>query len=476
MNSNDTYSTPLGSRYASEEMLRNFSPNTRYSTWRRLWVALAEAEMECGLDITPEQVEQLRAHTDNIDYDAVSAKEKEIRHDVMAHIYAYGLVCPDAKPIIHLGATSCYVTDNADIIIYKQGLEIIRKKLLTAIKHLSDFARTYRDLPTLGYTHFQVAQPTTVGKRACLWIQDFLYDLKDLEYIKNGMRLLGNKGTTGTQASFLELFDGDHEKVKLLEQKIAEKMGFTEVYPVSGQTYTRKEDMRICNILSGIAQSAYKFADDLRLLQHMKEVEEPFEKDQVGSSAMAYKRNPMRSERICSLARYVTCSAINPQLTASTQWLERTLDDSANKRLAVAECFLATDALLNIVINVANGMVVYPKVILKHMTENLPFIATENILMEGVKHGGDRQVLHKKIRDHSMAAAKVIKEDGGQCDLLERIVKDPAFNLTMEDMLKVLRPENYIGRAPEQVDEFLDGFVSPVLEGFSDEASGDLKV
>ena len=476
MNSNDTYSTPLGSRYASEEMLRNFSPNTRYSTWRRLWVALAEAEMECGLDITPEQVEQLRAHTDDIDYDTVSAKEKEIRHDVMAHIYAYGLVCPDAKPIIHLGATSCYVTDNADIIIYKQGLEIIRKKLLTAIKHLGDFARTYRDLPTLGYTHFQVAQPTTVGKRACLWIQDFLYDLKDLEYIKNGMKLLGNKGTTGTQASFLELFDGDHEKVKLLEQKIAEKMGFAEVYPVSGQTYTRKEDMRICNILSGIAQSAYKFADDLRLLQHMKEVEEPFEKDQVGSSAMAYKRNPMRSERICSLARYVTCSAINPQLTASTQWLERTLDDSANKRLAVAECFLATDALLNIVINVANGMVVYPKVILKHMTENLPFIATENILMEGVKHGGDRQVLHKKIRDHSMAAAKVIKEDGGQCDLLERIVNDPAFNLTMEDILKVLQPENYIGRAPEQVDEFLNDFVSPVLEGFSDEASGDLKV
>lgn len=472
----DTYSTPLSSRYASEEMLKNFSPNMRYSTWRRLWVALAESEMECGLNITKEQVDQLRSHIDDIDYDAVSAKEKEIRHDVMAHVYAYGLVCPDAKGIIHLGATSCYVTDNADIIIYKNGLEIIKNKLLTAIWHLAEFARRYRELPTLGYTHFQVAQPTTVGKRACLWIQDFLYDLADLDYVKDGMRLLGNKGTTGTQASFLELFDGDHAKVKLLEQKIAEKMGFNAVFPVSGQTYTRKEDARICNVLAGIAQSAYKFANDLRLLQNLKEVEEPFEKGQVGSSAMAYKRNPMRSERICSLARFVTCSAVNPQLTASVQWLERTLDDSANKRLAVAECFLATDALLNIVINVANGMVVYPKVIEKHMTENLPFIATENILMEGVKRGGDRQELHERIRRHSMEAARVIKEEGGTCDLLDRIASDPAFNLTKQDILEVLRPENYIGRAPQQVDEFLHDYVEGALAGFECPASGELKV
>lgn len=476
MNSNDTYSSPLSSRYASDEMLLNFSPNMRYSTWRKLWVALAESEMECGLPITKAQVEQLRAHTEDIDYDVVSAKEKEIRHDVMAHVYAYGQVCPDAKGIIHLGATSCYVTDNADIIIYKKGLEILRHKLQSVIFHLGEFAKQYRALPTLGYTHFQVAQPTTVGKRACLWAQDFLTDLDDLDYILGGMRLLGNKGTTGTQASFLDLFDGNHDKVKLLEQKIANKMGFNCVFPVSGQTYPRKEDSRICNVLSSIAQSAHKYATDLRLLQNLREVEEPFEKSQVGSSAMAYKRNPMRSERVCSLARFVTCSALNPQMTASVQWLERTLDDSANKRIAVAECFLATDALLNILINVANGMVVYPKVIEKHMRENLPFIATENILMEGVKRGGDRQELHERIRTHSMAAARIIKEEGGACDLLERIAQDPAFQLTMEDMLTVLKPENYIGRSPQQVDEFLEERVQPALQGFSGAAADELKV
>ncbi len=463
----DKYSSPLSSRYASKEMLALFSDNSRYQTFRRLWVALAESEMELGLNITQEQVDELKANVENIDFEAVARKEKEIRHDVMAHVYAYGLACPKAKGIIHLGATSCYVTDNADIIIMKQGLELIKNKLQAAISGLAQFAKQYRALPTLGFTHFQPAQPTTVGKRACLWIQDFLSDLKDLEYVLSGMRLLGNKGTTGTQASFMELFDNDRQKVKLLEEKIARKMGFDSVFPVSGQTYPRKEDSRVLNVLSGVAQSAYRFAGDLRLLQNLKEVEEPFEKNQVGSSAMAYKRNPMRSERICSLARYVMTDALNPALTASTQWLERTLDDSANRRIAVAEAFLATDAVLKIVINIASGMVVYPKVIQKHLDENLPFIATENILMESVRRGGDRQELHEHIRVHSMEAARRIKEEGSDCDLISRIANDSAFKMSQEDIKAVMKAENYIGRAPEQVDEFLMGHVQPALKDFN---------
>ncbi len=463
----DKYSSPLSSRYASKEMLALFSDNSRYQTFRRLWVALAESEMELGLKITKEQIDELKANIENIDFEAVAHKEKEIRHDVMAHVYAYGLVCPKAKGIIHLGATSCYVTDNADIIIMKQGLELLRNKLQAAISALAQFARQYRALPTLGFTHFQPAQPTTVGKRACLWLQDFLSDLNDLEYVLGGMRLLGNKGTTGTQASFMELFDNDGQKVKLLEEKIARKMGFEKVFPVSGQTYPRKEDSRVLNVLSGIAQSAYRFAGDLRLLQNLREVEEPFEKSQVGSSAMAYKRNPMRSERICSLARYVISDALNPALTASTQWLERTLDDSANRRIAVAEAFLATDAILKIVINIAGGMVVYPKVIEKRLNENLPFIATENILMEGVRRGGDRQELHERIRVHSMEAARVIKEEGGNCDLISRIAGDSAFKMSEADIKGVMKAENYIGRAPQQVDEFLDDCVQPAIKDFS---------
>lgn len=463
----DKYSSPLSSRYASREMLSLFSDNSRYQTFRRLWVALAQSEMELGLNITPEQVDELKANVENIDFEAVARKEKEIRHDVMAHVYAYGLVCPKAKGIIHLGATSCYVTDNADIIIMKQGLELIKNKLQAAISGLAQFAEEHRALPTLGFTHFQPAQPTTVGKRACLWIQDFLSDLNDLNYVLSGMRLLGNKGTTGTQASFMELFDNDSQKVKLLEEKIAHKMGFDSVFPVSGQTYPRKEDSRVLNVLSGIAQSAYRFAGDLRLLQNLKEVEEPFEKSQVGSSAMAYKRNPMRSERICSLARYVMTDTLNPALTASTQWLERTLDDSANRRIAVAEAFLATDAVLKIVINIAGGMIVYPKVIQKRLNENLPFIATENILMEGVRRGGDRQELHERIRVHSMEAARRIKEEGGDCDLISRIAKDSAFKMSEEDIKGVMKAENYIGRAPEQVDEFLAGYVKPALSDFT---------
>ncbi len=473
----NTYNSPLGSRYASKEMLWLFSDDCRYSTFRKLWVALAESEHELGLPVTSAQVEQLKAHVDDIDYEVVAKKEKEIRHDVMAHVYAYGVVCPDAKGIIHLGATSCYVTDNADMIIYRDAMRLLENKLQAVIANLADFAKQYRALPTLGFTHFQPAQPTTVGKRACLWAQDFIADLDDLQYVLGGMKLLGNKGTTGTQASFLELFEGDHEKVKELEQRIAQKMGFEKVFAVSGQTYPRKEDARLCNVLAGIAQSAYRFANDLRLLQHLKEVEEPFEKSQVGSSAMAYKRNPMRSERICSLSRYIMTDALNPLLTASVQWLERTLDDSANRRIAVAEAFLAADAVLNILINVTQGMVVYPKVIRKHLMENLPFIATENILMEAVKRGGDRQELHEHIREHSMAAARVMKEEGGTCDLLERIAADPAFGMTMDEMLAVLQPENYVGRAPQQVDEFLASEAARALRGYEGLLHGsELKV
>ncbi len=463
-NLNASYQSPLQGRYASKAMLELFSNNTRYGTWRKLWVALAETERELGLPITQEQVDELRAHVDDIDYECVAAKEKEIRHDVMAHVYAYGVKCPKAKGIIHLGATSCYVTDNADVLILKQGLEIIRLKIVKVLENLSAFASKYRALPTLGYTHLQPAQPVTVGKRATLWMQDLLMDYSDLCYMQGQLRLLGSRGTTGTQASFLELFDGDHEKVKQLDERIARKMGMEGVYPVSGQTYPRKLDSRVLGVLGGLAQSAYRFGNDLRLLQHMREMEEPFEKNQVGSSAMAYKRNPMRSERICSLSRYVMSLMENPAMTASTQWLERTLDDSANRRLSISEAFLAADAVLSLYINVTSGMVVYPKIIERRLREFLPFLATENILMEAVKRGGDRQALHERIRQHSMEASRRMKEEGADCDLMTRLSSDPAFGLTMEQLEAVLDPALYIGRCPEQVDEFLDACVKPILE------------
>ncbi len=460
----NTYESPLNSRYASKEMQELFSPDMKFRTWRRLWIALAEAEKELGLNITDEQIEELKKYKDDINYDVAEIKEKEFRHDVMAHIHAYGEQCPNARPIIHLGATSCYVGDNTDIIIMTEALKLIKNKLLCVISKLSDFAMKYKDLPTLGYTHYQPAQLVTVGKRATLWIQDLLMDVEDLDYILSNMRLLGSKGTTGTQASFLNLFENDHEKVKKLDMLIAKKMGFDNVFPVSGQTYTRKLDSRILNLLSTIAQSAYKFGNDLRLLQSMKEIEEPFEKHQIGSSAMAYKRNPMRSERICALARYVIVNSLNPAITSSTQWFERTLDDSANKRICVPEAFLAVDAILNIYINVADGMVVYPKVIEKHVLEELPFMATENIMMEAVKRGGDRQELHERIRVHSMEAAKQVKAEGKKNDLIERIAADEMFGLSIDELKSVLAPQNYIGRAPQQVEEFINEYVKPVLE------------
>ncbi len=462
----DSYESPLNSRYASREMKYIFSPDKKFKTWRRLWVALAESEMELGLSVTPEQVAELKEHMNDINYDVAEAKEKEVRHDVMSHVYAYGVQCPKAKGIIHLGATSCYVGDNTDIIIMYEGLKLIKSKLLKVISLLRDFAMEYKDMPTLGFTHFQPAQLTTVGKRASLWLWELVMDLEDVEFQLSRAALLGSKGTTGTQASFMELFDGDVEKVKALDKKICEKMGYDKVYPVSGQTYSRKLDYQMLSVLSGIAQSAYKFANDIRLLQHLKEVEEPFEKSQIGSSAMAYKRNPMRSERICSLARYVLVDALNPAITSSTQWFERTLDDSANKRISVAEAFLAVDAILNIYMNVAHGLVVYPKVIHSRVMSELPFMATENILMDAVKAGGDRQELHEKIRVHSMAAARVVKEEGGKNDLIERIVADPAFGLTMEDALAILKPENFTGRAANQVEELVANYVDPCLEKY----------
>ena len=453
----DVYESPLNSRYASKEMKYIFSPDKKFKTWRRLWVALAEAEMELGLHITPEQVAELKAHVDDINYDVAEAREKEVRHDVMSHVYAYGQQCPEAKGIIHLGATSCYVGDNTDIIIMYEGLSLIKSKVVKVISLLKDFAMKYKDLPTLGFTHFQAAQLTTVGKRASLWLWELLMDLE------NRAALLGSKGTTGTQASFMELFDGDNEKVKLLDKKICEKMGYGKCYPVSGQTYSRKLDYQMLSVLSGIAQSAYKFANDIRLLQHLKEVEEPFEKSQIGSSAMAYKRNPMRSERICSLARYVIVDAVNPAITSSTQWFERTLDDSANKRLSVAEAFLTIDAILNIYMNVAGGLVVYPKVIRQRILSELPFMATENILMDAVKKGGDRQELHERIRIHSMEAGRAVKEEGKPNDLIERIVADETFQLSMDEVQKILKPENFIGRADQQVSDFVAEYVEPVL-------------
>ncbi len=458
------YTSPLTGRYASDEMQYIFSPDNKFKTWRKLWIALAETEHELGLNITEEQIEELKQHQDDINYEVAEAREKEVRHDVMSHVYAYGVECPKAKGIIHLGATSCYVGDNTDIIIMREGLRLVRKKLINVINELSKFAVEYKDLPTLAFTHFQPAQPTTVGKRATLWLNDLVMDLEDLEYVLHSLKLLGSKGTTGTQASFLELFDGDHEKCRKLDQMIAEKMGFDACYPVSGQTYSRKVDFRVLSVLAGIAQSAHKFTNDIRMLQHMKEVEEPFEKHQIGSSAMAYKRNPMRSERIASLSDYVMSDLMNPMLVASTQWFERTLDDSANKRLSVPEGFLAIDGILDLYLNVVDGLVVYPKVIHKHLMAELPFMATENIMMDAVKAGGDRQELHERIRELSMQAGRTVKEEGKDNNLLELIAADPSFHLSLEDLKASMKPERYVGRAPEQVTEFIDEVVKPILD------------
>ena len=466
---NEFYVSPLSERYAGKEMKELFSPLTKFRTWRRLWIALAESEKELGLPITDEQIKELKAFKDDINFEEAKAREKEVRHDVMSHVYAYGLQCPSAKGIIHLGATSCYVGDNTDIILMAEGLKLLRKKLISAIARLSDFAEKYAALPTLAYTHYQAAQPTTVGKRATLWINELLLDLEDLDYVLSTLKLLGSKGTTGTQASFLELFEGDHDKCKELDNKIAEKMGFTACYAVSGQTYSRKVDTRVLNVLSGIAQSAHKFSNDIRLLQHMKQVEEPFEKHQIGSSAMAYKRNPMRSERMAALANYVIVNNTNPAITAATQWFERTLDDSANKRLSVPEGFLATDGILELYNNIADGLVVYPKVIEAQLMAELPFMATENIMMDAVKAGGDRQELHEKIRTHSMAAAKTVKEEGKPNDLLHRIAQDPAFNISEEEIKKIIKPENFTGRAEQQTLDFISEIVKPILRENSDD-------
>ncbi len=460
----DTYESPLSARYADKEMKYLFSPDMKFRTWRKLWIALAESEKELGLPITQEQIDELKANRDNINYEVAQEREKLVRHDVMSHVYAYGVQCPNAKGIIHLGATSCYVGDNTDIIIMTEALKLVRNKLVTVIRNLAKFADEYKALPTLAFTHFQPAQPTTVGKRATLWIQDLLMDLEDVEYQISKAKLLGSKGTTGTQASFLELFDGDHEKVKELDKKIAQKMGYKGCFAVSGQTYSRKLDSQFVNVLAGIAQSAAKFSNDIRLLQHLKEVEEPFEKNQIGSSAMAYKRNPMRSERIGSLSRYVMVDVLNTYFTTATQWFERTLDDSANKRLSVPEAFLAVDAILNLYANVADGLVVYPKVIEQRLRKELPFMATENIMMDAVKkRGADRQVLHERIRVHSMEASKVVKEQGGENDLLERIASDDAFGVTLEELESILQPEKYTGRAKEQTEDFLANDVRNAL-------------
>ena len=462
--STDRYLSPLSERYASKEMQYIFSPDMKFRTWRRLWIALAETEKELGLNITQEQIDELKAHAEDINYDVAKERERQVRHDVMSHVYAYGVQCPKAKGIIHLGATSCYVGDNTDIIVMTEALKLVKKKLVNVIAELSAFADKYKDQPTLAFTHFQPAQPTTVGKRATLWTQEFLLDLEDLEYVLGTMKLLGSKGTTGTQASFLELFDGDQETIDKIDPMIAEKMGFKECYPVSGQTYSRKVDTRVANILAGIAASAHKMSNDIRLLQHLKEVEEPFEKSQIGSSAMAYKRNPMRSERIASLSRYVMVDALNPAITSATQWFERTLDDSANKRLSIPEGFLAIDGILDLCLNVVDGLVVYPKVIEKHMMAELPFMATENIMMDAVKAGGDRQELHERIRELSMEAGKTVKVEGKDNNLLELIAADPAFNLSLEDLQRSMDPKKYIGRAKEQTERFVNTVVQPILD------------
>lgn len=461
--STDRYTSPLSERYASREMQYIFSQDMKFTTWRRLWIALAETEKELGLNITQDQIDELKAHVDDINYDVAREREKVVRHDVMSHVYAYGVQCPKAKGIIHLGATSCYVGDNTDIIIMTEALKLVRKKLVNVIAELAHFASEYKAQPTLAFTHFQPAQPTTVGKRATLWLNEFMLDLEDLEYVLSTMKLLGSKGTTGTQASFLELFDGDQETIDKIDPMIAKKMGFKECYPVSGQTYSRKVDTRVLNVLAGIAASAHKMSNDIRLLQHLKEVEEPFEKTQIGSSAMAYKRNPMRSERIASLSRYVMIDALNPAITSATQWFERTLDDSANKRLSVPEGFLAIDGILDLCMNVVDGLVVYPKVIEKHMRTELPFMATENIMMDAVKAGGDRQDLHERIRELSMEAGRTVKVEGKENNLLELIAADPAFHMTLEELEQTMEPSRYIGRAKEQTEAFIEKAVNPLL-------------
>ena len=473
--STDRYTSPLSERYASKEMQYIFSQDMKFSTWRKLWIALAETEMELGLSengkpvITQEQIDELKAHVNDINYDVAKEREKLVRHDVMSHVYAYGQQCPKAAGIIHLGATSCYVGDNTDIIVMNEALKLVHKKLVSVIAELANFAEKYKDQPTLAFTHFQPAQPTTVGKRATLWTQEFLMDLEDLEYVQSTLKLLGSKGTTGTQDSFLELFDGDQETIDKIDPMIAEKMGFKACYPVSGQTYSRKVDTRVLNVLAGIAASAHKMSNDIRLLQHLKEVEEPFEKNQIGSSAMAYKRNPMRSERIASLSRYVMVDALNPAITSATQWFERTLDDSANKRLSVPEGFLAIDGILDLCLNVVDGLVVYPKVIYKHFMAEIPFMATENIMMDAVKQGGNRQELHEKIRQLSMEAGKTVKEEGKDNNLVDLIAADPAFGLTKEQIEANLKPELYVGRAPRQVDVFLRDVVRPILDANKEE-------
>ena len=460
----DRYVSPLSERYASREMQYIFSPDKKFKTWRRLWIALAETEKELGLDITQEQIDELKANADNINYEVAKEREKKVRHDVMSHVYAYGQQCPKAKGIIHLGATSCYVGDNTDIIVMTEALRLVKKKLVNVLHELAEFADTYKALPTLAFTHFQPAQPTTVGKRATLWMQEFCLDLEDLDHVLGGMKLLGSKGTTGTQASFMELFDGDQKIIDRIDPMIAKKMGFRGCYPVSGQTYSRKVDTRVCNVLAGIAASAHKMSNDIRLLQHLKEVEEPFEKNQIGSSAMAYKRNPMRSERIASLSRYVMTEALNPAMTSAVQWFERTLDDSANKRLSIPEAFLAIDGVLDLCLNVVDGLVVYPKVIEKRLMSELPFMATENIMMDAVKAGGDRQEIHEKIRRLTMEAGKNVKIDGGDNNLLDLIAADESFGLTKEELEACMEPTRYVGRAPEQVDAFLSKVVVPIME------------
>ncbi len=468
--STDRYVSPLSERYASKEMQYIFSPDMKFRTWRRLWIALAETEMELGLSqngkpvITQEQIDELKKHAEDINYDVAKAREKEVRHDVMSHVYAYGQQCPGAAGIIHLGATSCYVGDNTDIIVMREALKLVKKKLVNVIAELSRFAEEYKALPTLAFTHFQPAQPTTVGKRATLWAQEFCMDLEDLDYVLGSLKLLGSKGTTGTQASFLELFEGDQETIDKIDPMIAAKMGFEKCYPVSGQTYSRKVDTRVCNILAGIAASAHKMSNDIRLLQHLKEVEEPFEKSQIGSSAMAYKRNPMRSERIASLARFVMVDALNPAITSSVQWFERTLDDSANKRLSIPEAFLAVDGILDLCLNVVDGLVVYDKVITKRLMSELPFMATENIMMDAVKMGGNRQELHEKIRELSMIAGAHVKREGKENNLLSLIAADPAFNMSGEYLEKTMDPAKYVGRAPLQVEKFIEEVIRPILE------------
>ncbi len=462
--STDRYTSPLSERYASREMQYIFSPEMKFKTWRKLWIALAETERELGLDITEEQIHELKEHAEDINFEVAKEREKLVRHDVMSHVYAYGQQCPKAKGIIHLGATSCYVGDNTDIIIMAEALKLVKKKLVNVMAELSKFADTYKALPTLAFTHFQPAQPTTVGKRATLWLQEFMMDYEDLEYVLGSLKLLGSKGTTGTQASFLELFDDDNETVDKIDPMIAEKMGFKECYGVSGQTYSRKVDTRVANVLAGIAASAYKMSNDIRLLQHLKEVEEPFEKNQIGSSAMAYKRNPMRSERIGSLSRYVMVDALNPAITSATQWFERTLDDSANKRLSIPEGFLAIDGVLDLCLNVVDGLVVYDKVITKRLMSELPFMATENIMMDAVKKGGDRQELHEKIRKLSMEAGAHVKQEGLENNLLELIAADPAFGLTLEELQASMDPSKYVGRSPRQVEKFLENSIQPILD------------